>query len=250
MGLSAGGAGSVLVAGGFPGPASGDDAMPACPTHSFGDGGDAHGSGERAVPSEQHRPMRFRSGRWFLLAEGLLISELACFAVTAEAFHPGSRPVGGALFGLVLTPVRIGLLFVCGVAAILATLNRRAALVVTAIASVGLLALTTIGDIAAADSLPHKWGIDPHNAGLYAVLLTYNFALLVWMIPNTTARSRPVMRRVPWRAAPATSQTGSRASVIAPPNSTGWGPHAFNAPDAPGADVNRQTRRPELRKPQ
>lgn len=118
-------------------------------------------------------PSRFRTGRWFLLAEGVLAGALAA-GFMADA----------SLWGLTLTPVRGSLLFLFGVLAVAASLNRRAALIVTAAAIAVSLALTAMAESALAFGVPRAWGIDPQNAALYTGLLVYNIVLIIWLIPD------------------------------------------------------------------
>ena len=147
-----------------------------------------------AIGPSHRPPSRFRVGRWFLLAEGVAVAELAGFALVGDS-TPHVR--GSAVFtmwGMTLTPVRGWLLFAFGVVAVVATLNRRATVIVTAAALVASLALTGLADSALATGVPHQWGVDPHNAGLYAVLVLYDFALLTWLLPDLWERREVALR--------------------------------------------------------
>jgi hypothetical protein len=149
---------------------------------------------ERVVIPTPRPPGRFRVGRWWLVAEGVLVVQLAGVAIAELSLHPGHASGGASLRGLMLTPVRVALLLAFGVTALLAARHRRATTVVTAIATVVFLALTAAGDAAVTACLPVKWGVDPHNSALYAVLLVYNFTLLIWLVPDIGDELPDVLR--------------------------------------------------------
>jgi hypothetical protein len=117
--------------------------------------------------------------------------------MATDGVQPGAGSAAFTFWGLTLTPVRSSLLFAFGVVAVLATLNRRATMIVTAAAVAIALALTTVADVALAAGVLHQWGVDPHNASLYAVLVVYNLALLTWLSPDLWERCDGMPREEP-----------------------------------------------------
>lgn len=116
------------------------------------------------------------------------MAALAGGALAAHGLLAARGSAGLTFLWLTLTPLRSGLLLAFGILAVLATLRRRATMIVTAAAVTIALALTAMGDAALAAGVPHQWGVDPHNAGLYVVLVVYNFALLIWLFPDLWER--------------------------------------------------------------
>jgi hypothetical protein len=92
-------------------------------------------SGLRRVPVD---PGNFRNGRWFLLAEGVLVSAFGIGGLVSAALHPHAGPTGAPILGLASTPAHSAMLLAFGVVAIAAVANRRAAVIVTALSCGGL----------------------------------------------------------------------------------------------------------------
>jgi hypothetical protein len=90
-------------------------------------------SGLRRIPMD---PGRFHSGRWFLLAEGALVSAFGVAGLISAALHPHAGPTGAPVLGLATTPVHSAILLAFGVVAIAAVGNRRAAITVTALSAI------------------------------------------------------------------------------------------------------------------
>src|SRR5437868_12534063 len=95
-------------------------------------------SGLRRVRTD---PTRFRNGRWFLLAEGALVSAFGIAGLISAALHPHAGPTGAPVLGLATAPVHSAVLLAFGVAAIAAVGNRRAAVAVTALSAVAYMLL-------------------------------------------------------------------------------------------------------------
>ncbi|HZC54026.1 MAG TPA: hypothetical protein VE441_16230, partial [Mycobacterium sp.] len=72
-------------------------------------------SGLRRVRTD---PRRFRNGRWFLLAEGALVSAFGIAGLISAALHPHAGPTGAPVLGLATAPVHSAILLAFGVAAI------------------------------------------------------------------------------------------------------------------------------------
>jgi hypothetical protein len=60
---------------------------------------------ERVPIPAPRPPGRFRVGRWWLLAEGVLVVQLAGVAIAEQALHPEHTAGGFPLRGLMLTRV-------------------------------------------------------------------------------------------------------------------------------------------------
>jgi hypothetical protein len=58
-------------------------------------------SGLRRVRTD---PRRFHSGRWFVLAEGVLVSAFGIAGLVSAALHPHAGPTGAPVLGLTSTP--------------------------------------------------------------------------------------------------------------------------------------------------
>ncbi len=152
----------------------------------------------------------FRSGRWFLLAEGVLLIALGTAGFVSDATHPDAPPAGAPVLVLALTPWHSAILFGFGVFAALGALRRRAAITVTAVSAVIFVALMIVGAVSAVHQVPGPLGFEAGDVILHGVLAMANFAVLYWLIPDVlegpdwvprrkvpvgTAGSRPRRRR-------------------------------------------------------
>jgi hypothetical protein len=138
-------------------------------------------SGLRLV---SRNPAHFRRGRWFLLAEGLLLIALGTAGFVSAATHPDSPPAGAPVLVLALTPWHSAILLGFGVLAAAGTLQRHAAIIVTALGAVGFVILVFIGAVAAVHRAPGPLGFEPRDIVLHGVLAAANFAVLYWLIPD------------------------------------------------------------------
>ncbi len=138
-------------------------------------------SGLRRVPMD---PGRFRSGRWFLLAEGVLVSAFGVAGLVTAALHPHAETTRAPVSGIASTPAHSAILLALGIVAIAAVGNRRAAVTVTALSAVGYLVLLFIGSVGAARGLPTPSGWQSGGILLHGVLAVVNLALLMWLIPD------------------------------------------------------------------
>jgi len=138
-------------------------------------------SGLRPV-SQNHE--HYLSGRWFLLAEGLLLIALSIGGLVSAATQPGDGdPRGAPVLIFWLTPMHSAVLLTFGVLAAAATLHRRSTIIVGSIGALGFLLLFALG-APAATAPGGPMGFDLHDVGLHAVLLGYNIGLMVWLIPD------------------------------------------------------------------
>ena len=149
-------------------------------------------SGLRLV---SRNPSHFRNGRWFLLADGVLLIALGTAGFVSAATHPNAPPTGAPVLVLALTPWHSALLFGFGVLAVLGVLQRRAAIAVAALSAVVFVALVIIGAIFAAHHVPGPLGFEPRDIVLHGVLAMANFAVLYWLIPDVLEGPDWVPRR-------------------------------------------------------
>lgn len=138
-------------------------------------------SGLRRVPMD---PGRFHSGRWMLLAEGVLVSAFGIAGLVSAALHPHAGPTGAPVLGLASTPAQSGILLALGVAGILAVGSRRTAVTVTAGSAVAYTLLLFFSSVATARAIPTPLGFHAADIVLHGVLAAVNFALLMWLIPD------------------------------------------------------------------
>jgi hypothetical protein len=140
------------------------------------------------LTSRLHRvslnPSHYRSGRWFLLAEGAGVGALGVAGILSSAAHPHAPARGAPVLGLALTSAHGGLLLGFGLLAILSALRRRTAVLLTAVATVMFFVMVIIGSVAAAHATPGPLGFDPRDIVLHAVIAAVNLALLMWLIPE------------------------------------------------------------------
>ena len=154
-------------------------------------------------------PAHFRSGRWLLLAEGLLVGALGGAGLVSAGVHSGPRPAGVPVPGLTLTPAQSGLLLGFGLLAVLAAGYRRAAVIITGFGAAAFLLLLIIGGVAAAYDRPGPFGFTLHGIFLHAVLAVVNLALLMWLIPDSLEGPEWVQRRRPQDCAQDRTQGGA-----------------------------------------
>lgn len=140
-------------------------------------------------------PAHYRSGRWLLLAEGVLVAALGTAGIIVSAGQPGAGGASAEVLGLALTPAHSVFLVGFGALAMLFSLRRRAAVVLTVTATIGFLALLLIGGVATGDAASGPFGFDPHDIVLNGVLVGINLALLIWLVPDLLEGPAWVRRR-------------------------------------------------------
>lgn len=129
-------------------------------------------------------PRRFRSGRWLLLAEGVLVSAFGVAGLISAALQPHEEPTGAPVLGLATTVPHSAILLGFGLAAVAAVGNRRAAITVTALSAIAYLMLLFFSSVATARANPTPLGFHAAHIVLHAVLGVVNLALLMWLIPD------------------------------------------------------------------
>ncbi|OBA84387.1 hypothetical protein A9W99_00460 [Mycobacterium sp. 1164966.3] len=140
-------------------------------------------------------PRRFRSGRWFLLAEGVLVSAFASAGLVAGALHPHADPTGTPVLGLASTPAHNAILLAFGLLAVAAVGKRRAAVTVTALSAVAYTMLLFFSSVATSQRMPTPLGLHAAHILLHGVLAVVNLALLMWLIPDELGDEAWVPRR-------------------------------------------------------
>lgn len=138
-------------------------------------------SGLRRIPMD---PGRFHSGRWLLLAEGVVVSAFGIAGLISAALHPHAGPTGAPVLGLAMTPAHSAMLLAFGVVAIAAIAKRRAAITVTALSAIAYFMLLFIGSVATVRARPTPFGFHAADIVLHGVLGIVNLALLMWFIPD------------------------------------------------------------------
>ncbi|WP_082956350.1 DUF4383 domain-containing protein [Mycobacterium sp. E787] len=190
-------------------------------------------SGLRRVAMD---PGRFHSGRWFVLAEGALVSAFGIVGLVSAALHPHAGPTGAPVFGLTATPWYSGMLLAFGLAAMACSANRRAAISVTALSAVAYTLLLFISAVATARDKPTPLGFHAAEVLLHGVLGVVNLALLMWMIPDELGdevwapRRRRRDRRDPPAPEAATEPVTAPRPMVspAPPHAAAPGPPPQN----------------------
>lgn len=138
-------------------------------------------SGLRLV---SRKPSHFRSGRWFLLADGVLLVALGVAGFVSAALHPDAPPTGAPVLWLALTPWHSALLAGLGALAVIGVVQRHAAIAAAALCTVVFAALVIIGAVAAAHHAPGPLGFEARDIVLHGVLAVISFAVLYWLLPD------------------------------------------------------------------
>jgi hypothetical protein len=125
-------------------------------------------------------PSHFRSGRWLLLAEGLAVGALGIAGIVSSS----AQTSAARALGLGLALWQAGSLLGFGLLAVMASLRRRVAVIVTASAAVAFLVLLVISSVAVVHGGPRTAGFRPFDIVLYGVLAGLNLALLMWLVPD------------------------------------------------------------------
>jgi hypothetical protein len=140
-------------------------------------------------------PSHFHTGRWFLLAEGVLLIALGVVGFVSAATHPAAGPAGAPELMLALTPAHSAVFLGFGLLAVLGTLQRHAAIIVTTVGAVMFLGLVFVGAVAAVHHAPGPLGFEPRDIVVHAALAAVNFAILYWLIPDALEGPDWVRRR-------------------------------------------------------
>jgi hypothetical protein len=128
-------------------------------------------------------PGHYRSGRWVLLTQGLVLSGLGAAGLVESLSR--AWPAGGAqVLMLRLTPLHSAVLLVFGLAAVVAPIRRRATNWVTGLSLIAAVLGFTIGVTAATNGPAGLWGLDFGDAWLHAAVMIVDLCLLVWLMPD------------------------------------------------------------------
>lgn len=126
-------------------------------------------------------PSHWRSGRIFLLSQGVLTGLLGAAAVGWGIASPLAGPTRLPLLGLQFSLLQGALLLGYAALACLASSSRRTALWFIALALAVWFALMIISAVATTHHAPGPLGFDLRDMLLYAVLVAYNTGLLIWL---------------------------------------------------------------------
>jgi hypothetical protein len=139
----------------------------------------------------------WRSGRKFLLSQGVLVGILGAFAVGWAIANPLAVPARIPLLGLRFTLLQGAALLGFAALACLVRRSRRAALWFTALAATCGFALIIPCAVAASHHAPGPLGFDLQDMLLYAVLAAYNTGLVMWLNADAIEGPAWVPRRQP-----------------------------------------------------
>jgi Domain of unknown function (DUF4383) len=198
----------------------------------------------RRVPMD---PRRFRSGRWLLLIEGVLVSAFAVAGLVSAALHPYADPTGTPVLGLATTPAHSAVLLGLGVVAVASVGKRRAAVAVTALSAVVYTMLLFFSSVATARGMPTPLGLHAADILLHGVLAVVNLALLMWLIPDELGDEPWLRRRGRGRdrvrrqgSAAEAGSAGMSASKLSPTQLESPPPTAADAQESGGPDSPAQ----------
>ena len=96
----------------------------------------------------------------------------------------GPRGTGVSIMGLDMTPALCWTLLAVGVAAAVAMLHRRIALVFCATVGSAALAMVIVSAVAATHHAPGPLGFTATATVLYAVFFCANLAIGMWLVPD------------------------------------------------------------------
>jgi hypothetical protein len=177
----------------------------------------------------------FRSGRWYLLAEGVLVSAFGIAGLISAALNPHAGPAGPPLLGLASAPAHSATLLALGLLAVAAVANRRAAITVTALSAVAYMALLFVSSVAATRTVPAPLGGQPAHVLLHGVLAVVNLALLMWLIPDELGDEAWVRRRRGrGHGGSSGSEAATQRAAVSPSNAPA------TSPQSPAAAANAQ----------
>ncbi len=154
-------------------------------------------------------PSHFHTGRWFLLAEGVVLIAIGTAGFVSAATQSNIQPAGAPVLVLALTPWHSAILLGFGMLAALGTLQRRTAITVAALGAVIFAVLEFIGAVAAAHHAP---GFEARDIVLHGVLAAVNFAVLYWLIPDVLEGPDWVQRSGTQSQQPA--ESGHQATTV------------------------------------
>ena len=143
-----------------------------------------HGHSTSGLRQVTRNPEHFRLGRWYLLAEGVLLIALGIAGFASDATHPEAARAGAPVLVLAMTPWHSAALLGFGLLAAFSSLRRRAAITVTSAGAVTFAVLVIAEAVAATHHAPGPLGLEPRDIMLHGGLAALNFAVLYWLIPD------------------------------------------------------------------
>ena len=156
-------------------------------------GGRKPGRGDDLEKVSLH-PSRWRTGRRFLVAEGVIVGGFGAIGLAWAIAGAGTAPSAGVAFlGLNIAVLQAATLLGFGVLAVIVAVSRRAAVIFTGIAAMAWLVLTIRCTHAAVHRVPGAMGFDLRDSLVYAALTAYNLGVYTWL--GGDAREGPA--RVP-----------------------------------------------------
>lgn len=125
---------------------------------------------------------RYHTGRWLLVAEGVVCIVLGGGAVAIGRLT-GEYRSGTAIsvFGVHISPAEGVVLAVFGALAAMAAFRRRTAVTLSAIGAVGGMTMVIVTSVAAVHEASAPMGFEFGDILLSGVLGAYNLALLMWL---------------------------------------------------------------------
>ncbi|MFL0239937.1 DUF4383 domain-containing protein [Mycobacterium sp. SMC-17] len=129
-------------------------------------------------------PRHFRTGRWFLVGEGMALILLGSAGFVSLATHPKEGAAGAPVWVLALTPWHSAVFAGFGVLAVLSAAYRRLAVAVTSLGAVMFVALMVAGAVAAAHHEPGPLGLHTPEIIVHGLVAAANVAILYWLVPD------------------------------------------------------------------
>ncbi|MBV9845002.1 MAG: hypothetical protein JOZ47_08020 [Kutzneria sp.] len=124
--------------------------------------------------------LAFRRGRWVLLAQGVLLIALGCWALASGLRDGGDR---GTLFVVFhITVVQAAVLLGWGVVTLACTLTRPAAATLACVQAMGFWVLFILAStIQDAGFWQVLLGYDPRDAFVYLILSVLGLVMVLWL---------------------------------------------------------------------
>jgi hypothetical protein len=134
-------------------------------------------------------PSRWRTGRRFLVAEGVIVGAFGGIGLAWAMAGAGTPPSAGVAFlGLNIAVVQAATLLGFGVLAVIAALSRCAGVIFTGLAAMAWLVLMILCTDAAVHRAPGAMGFDLRDSLVYAALTACNFGVYTWLTSHALDR--------------------------------------------------------------
>jgi hypothetical protein len=143
---------------------------------------------QRSTPGEDSSvrpispdPYRFRTGRWVLITEAVLLIALGAGGLLANATNTTPPPQGAPVLVFHFTTLHSAILLATGLLASLSAARRTTALISTCAQFFGYLLMFTAGSVGYARAVPTPLGLDPGDAMLHLALTALAAGLFMWL---------------------------------------------------------------------